>query len=198
MEFEPAEEIKEGNTEELLDLIRQTTTLNDFPIYERAEIGLKRFDAEEAFPIAKYVLEQRLAELTELEEKLQIHGLSIFDLDSVIEIGNVRMGPPVVEYSIDDAIPVIVDGLHRFYLAKESSLKINSLFIRNVHPDYPTISLPIEWDELSVVKEMPEIVEDRRKLREGIPNNDEVIRSFFRDFKFLGSPGRRLQSEQGG
>jgi len=198
MEPEQGREIRIRTKQELLRIVRETKILDkEVPIYKNAEIVLKVFNPGDARPLAKYVLSNRLEQLGHLGLGFSKYGIDIFDLDRIVEVGKSKIAPPVVEYSVDDGRDVIVDGIHRFFLARGGNRNIKCIYVRGVHPDYPTISLPISWQNVRVVKEIPKLPQERRDLRQGIPNLDRVIKNYFRDFSALGSLGRRPHIEQG-
>jgi hypothetical protein len=174
----------------LIDEVRNIKTIAEsIPIYENAKIELSKFHPEEVSPIAKYVLLPNLKRILYLNLYLKNLNKNMFELDEVVPIGDQIIGPPIVEWSEQDGVPVIVDGIHRFWLARLLDVKVNSIYVKNVDPNYPVTSYPVNWDEVIVRKEWPEDINVRRDLRV----DQNLTNKFYRDFSILGSTGRRTK-----
>jgi hypothetical protein len=117
-----------------------------------------------------------------------------FDLDEILEYNGIIIAPPVVELS--DGVPAIVDGIHRFYLAKQLGVPVKAIYIEGA--TLPLISYPVSWDVVKEYDEAPENPKHRRALRLGIEDKSEVLRTYYRDFSLLGSRGRRPRQGQNG
>ena len=72
------------------------------------------------------------------------------------------LAPPIVEVSkIDGNIPVLVDGEHRFVLAREYGQKVRVVWIEGVSEEIPVIAKPIKWDEVKIYDVVPELAGKR-------------------------------------
>lgn len=182
----------------LIEAVRQTRTLegNNQP-YRNAKISIEKFDPNNLYPTAKYILVGNLTAAGIMRNRiLQKSGIDIFSLDHIYSDSEYLVAPPVVE--ISDGVPAIIDGLHRCALARRLGLPISVIYIVDVDPKCPTISTPVTWNDVSEHQEKPESAELLRNLRHGITDTTETLRRFYRDFSFLGSLGRRPRNGQSG
>lgn len=171
---------------DLLETVRSIYTLEgEVKIYQNALIDLVEFDPIEAFPLANYVLVSHLLKLTDIRRYLlDLGNIDIFRLESIIESEDITISPPIIELSAIDNVPVIVDGIHRFWLARHFTQKIKAIYVQGVDASYPVISYPLNWSEVRVYEQKPEIT---RRLREGLTSR----KKYYRDFSALGSLGTR-------
>lgn len=171
-------------------MLRDVTTLEGgIKIYKEANIGLIDCQPDDVYPLAKYVLKSHLKKLTSIRENLLQKGIDILYLDEIFSDENIAIAPPVIEFSEPDLVPVLVDGIHRLWMARKLGLPVRSIYITGSNPNLPVISLPVSWDEVSVWDKRPDRPEDRRIYRQGI--NEDNINSYYRDLSVLGSSGRR-------
>lgn len=86
--------------------------------------------------------------------------------------------PPIIE--IHKSKPLIMDGIHRNYIARQTGLTINALIVKNVSVPFPCS--PKNWREIQVIpqNEKPKNLEDRYF---------ELQKGLFRDLKYLGIDG---------
>ncbi len=159
--------------------------------YEYADIRQKRLDSSGVLPTAKYVLRKNLAIIEALDRELSEEGIDIFNLTGVVKIDeNNYICPPIIEIWPQEPYnnrPVLVDGGHRFYIARQRGIKINSVVISgNISSDLPV--LPLEgWHE---VIERDTVPKDKRNYHPGIPapwKPHEIYRQ-----RFHGSSGPRI------
>lgn len=153
-------------------LLRQVTLLHEkkFHPYQASSITLEPVSISDVRPCALYVLEQGLETARQLRDALLTQGIDTlgFTKDKAHIIYNWRgqlnciISPPVVEVSEDDGnIPVVTDGLHRFFLAKVLDVShINSIVIRNIACPLP--ALPVEWNEVKMCQSVPPSDKKRR------------------------------------
>jgi hypothetical protein len=163
-------------------------------------------DIETLYPLAKYVLADNLAQLERIRVALLAQGFDIFNLPGRVEVisGPERtfVAPPVIEDWPHEG-RLIVDGLHRIWLARRYGLKrVRCVLIRNV--SMPLVPLPVRWDE---VREYPpglsptekriyrfdkfsDVASVNRAVEWGV-NEHNYRYFFFRDFSRLGSSGIR-------
>ena len=175
----------------LIERMEQVLTIGDnFPVYEGAEIVIREFLPNEVRPTAKYVLVEKLIRLQKLRDTFDWTRMS-----DVVEFESGTMAPPVVEF--DGEKDCIVDGLHRFTLAKIKDFTLHAIYIsREADKDHPIIGFPVEWGELKIRRTQPLMAEECRDLR--IPDIKEDLHRCFRDLRFLGSSGRRPRKGQDG
>lgn len=183
---------------ELIDAVRDTRTLDGgIPLYESAKISIRQFDPNDLYPTAKYVLTSNLEFINSMRnEILATDNVDIFMLDQIFVNLIYVVAPPVVE--ISDDMPAIVDGFHRCTLARKLGKPISVIFVDGVDSKYPIISTPVGWDEVVEYSQKPEVAELLRNIRTGIQDEGGSLRSFYRDFSYLGSAGRRPRQGQSG
>jgi len=180
----------------LINTVRDTKTLEgDNSIYSNAEVTIKTFDPNDLYPTAKYVLTSNLNFVSAMRtEVLESSGIDIFNLDRICETGPYVIAPPIVE--ISDGVPAIVDGLHRCTLAKQLGKNISVIFVNGVDPTYPIISTPVDWKDVIQYDIKPEKADLLRNVRPGIADSSQSLRTYYRDFSYLGSLGRRPRAGQ--
>jgi hypothetical protein len=181
----------ETEKERLLAQVRQTETLNGRErVYQNARIEIRDFNPDEVYPTAKYVLKGNLENLEALQTMLDNEGVDIFNLDCVHEgLDGIIIAPPVVELS--DGVPAIVDGQHRFYMAKQQGRRIKAIYVEGADENIPVISYPVPWSEVKEYDIKPENPSLLRNLRQGIRDISGDLRRYYRDLSYLGSLGRR-------
>lgn len=84
--------------------------------------------------------------------------------------------PPIVEQHGDRWI--LMDGVHRSYLARQAGVPIECIVIKGVTTPFPCS--PHLWDEVAVVDEKPKRAEDRYW---------DLDKKLFRDTKYVGIDG---------
>lgn len=153
-------------------LLRRVTLLHEkkFHPYQASSITLEPVSISDVRPCALYVLEQGLETARQLRDALFTQGIDTLGLakDKAHIIynwggqSNWMISPPIVEVSEDDGnIPVVTDGLHRFFLAKVLDVShINSIVIRNIACPLP--AFPVEWNEVRLCKSVPPNDKKRR------------------------------------
>lgn len=95
--------------------------------------------------------------------------------------GNYSMAcyiPPIIE--VHGYKPLIMDGIHRNYIARQTGLTINALLVKNVTISFPCS--PKNWKEIKVIplNDKPKNLEDRYF---------DLHKNLFRDLKYLGIDG---------
>lgn len=186
---------RQGIPQNLLEAVGEVQTLeNSVAVYDEAQISLRYFYADEVYPTALYVLRPHLQAVACIGQELAQAGINIFDLDEVIEYNGILIAPPIVELS--DGVPAIVDGIHRFYLAKQLGLPVKAIYVEGAK--LPLISYPVTWEQVQEYDEAPQNPRHRRALRLGIEDTSESLRQYYRDFSLFGSRGRRPRHGQNG
>lgn len=183
----------------LLEAVRSTKTLEGgVNIYKDSLISLKIFDPESVSPTSKYVLMGSIRRLQVVRERLLDQGVDIFHLRELIQFDGHTIAPPIVEYSEEDSANLIVDGIHRFFLAREVGQMVTAVYVQQVPRELPVIGLPVAWSEVARCEELPKYGYERRRLRPTIPDDPAILRKFYRDYSSLGSTGRRPSVGQEG
>ena len=86
--------------------------------------------------------------------------------------------PPIIEKHGSDLL--VMDGIHRNYIAKQAGLALNAILVENVNLPFPCSSR--DWSDVEIIPnhEKPKELRDRYfDLEEGL----------FRDLKYLGIDG---------
>lgn len=194
--------------EELTALVRDTGLKDrpDLRPYQTSEITLRSLDIETLSPLAKYVLEENLVKMERIRLALLAQEVDILRLSGRVEVisGSERtfIGPPIIEEWPHEGC-LIVDGLHRIWLARRHGIKrVSCVFIRNV--SMPLVPLPVRWDEIQEYspghlppekhayrfQSFSDVVSVDRAGEWGVTEQNFRY-FFFRDFARLGSSGVR-------
>lgn len=199
-----------GTPAALIEALRECGTAGEPALkpYQSASISLERVSVDDLVPTAKYVLEEQVEYLGGLQVTLQKAALDIFDLTCGLvwpdPINGRAVAPPIAELWEDEGL-LLVDGLHRVWLAKTSGVRtITCAVVRGA--SVPLVPLPTTWNNVKLFPpgERPTLHEkrdyrfpDSSSLRRATPAiaaqvTDENFRYFlFRDLKGLGSSGVR-------
>lgn len=189
--------IAEKDFSELESVLRNVSLLGDknaFP-YSDAEISIKRQNIKELRPLAFYVLSEGLAFQRNLKSvfknkysksTLNMHGMLDYELNGEM----FSVCPPIVEKYYEPSegkeIKVIVDGLHRIYLAfVQGFYTINTVEISKVPSEYPLVPMPLKWEDVKEEYIVPKV---KRVYR--FPDSPNPY-FFYRDLSLLGSSGIR-------
>lgn len=179
----------------LIEQVRDTRTLQgDNHVYQNAEIEINQVIPDEINPIALYVMLPGLRWLYSQIERLLAHGVNPFNLTDIYRDEEITMGPPLIERS--DGGWSIVDGLHRFFLARRENIKITAIQVDGADPSIPLVGLPVDWRDVKQVMIKPEKACELKLLRPGIEDTSDMLRSHYRDLRYLGSRGRRPREGQ--
>lgn len=159
----------------------------ELKIYQNANITLKREVSPDNIIFSQYyVMKKDIEEITQTRKCLLSYGIDIFklqgyirlyyidDMDHQLKVFDIL--PPIVEISkADENIPLLNDGMHRLYLARESKSLINIVMIGDFDYDYPYYALPNYegWKNLKICSEVPEIKKNYRT---------KDYKTLFRDF----------------
>ena len=186
--------------------------------YAKAKIRLVQIPVTDLDPIANYVLKSQLGQLRLAQADLcSQYALSLFDLTASLNTKCAatlfRQVPPVIERYFEPTeqrmVNVVIDGLHRVFLARELELdKIWVVQITEVPDEYPVVSLPVRWEDVRPVIRVP-ANRAKRKFRysstkdfpdlSGLTNTEvteeNYLYFFYRDLSALGSSGIRTINE---
>lgn len=199
---------------ELAGRLRVLTLLNSaVRPYETAEIRFASVPPDLLFPAALYVARPNLERQRKLREAFLRQGADTLDLHGGVEFqtGNEvwTVIPPVVEFQSEKAefhprrpgdpdcppaeveIPLINDGLHRVWLARELGLNIRVVLIRGVPPAHPYYAYPASWPRVKLLDDVPTDKAARKRHRVA------DYYSLYRDFGPLGVGKPRHPEEIG-
>ncbi len=195
-------DIRLHSGDELFDRLRRVNMLLEkeaFP-YRDADISLKKVTFSEVVPAQRYVLEDCLRRVQNLEWELAARGVDLFALNGYVTIWTDRAGdvpidvlPPVVERSVEadgSVVNIINDGMHRMYAARLEWRMPEVVFIQGVPEQYPYYAYPIpggNWNEVTLLpgSHIPEGV---LKKWHRIPDNKRLYRDFNSAFLNVGGP----------
>lgn len=202
--------------DEFAQSLRQVKLLGDSKIYpyKEATIETKLVNPEEVAPISRYALGGHVdiqRQLHQLFKKQGIDTLNLGNKKSDIKylVENERyewlMSPPIVEESpLDKGKAILIDGEHRFLLARQLKQKVRVAWISKVPKVYPPVAVPISWEEVAMHETVPTLKykrEYRYKKLEDFPdissfskvsiNNNNFRYFFYRDLSPVCTTGIR-------
>src|SRR5579864_4822018 len=189
-------------------LIRETGLMYNPALlpYQSSDIALRSMPIEILSPLAKYVLQENLTQLDHIRKSLLVQELDILQLSGLVEItsGSERkfVAPPVIEEWAHEG-RLIVDGLHRLWLARRYGIRhVTCVVIQNV--GMPLVPLPVSWSDIREYPPGKHPPEKRTYRFDKLSDVASVDQSsewgvteknfryfFFRDFSRLGSSGIR-------
>ena len=205
--------------EQLVDSLRLIKLNGDSNLhpYQEATIESRLVEIDSLSPLAYYALTSQLKVGNQLRQRfLTRYALDPFDLSGIVDLTNedkeCRIAPPLVEVYIEQQGPLkgkevwaLVDGLHRCLNAKRLGFsRTRAVVISNIPEHLPLVPLPLRWEDVRLVDEIPEETE-KRAFRfpdlESFPDiswfsSAPVIAQncryfFYRDLSQLGSSGIR-------
>ncbi len=186
--------------DKFVDSLRQVKLLGDDKIYpyKNAVIENKLIDLEDVAPISRYALNGHIDIQRQLHELFQKQGIDTLNLagknsDIKYVVKNERiewlMSPPIVEESnIDKGKAILIDGEHRFLLAKELKQKIRVVWISKVPKIYPSVALPLSWKDVEMHETVPTLKykrEYRFKKLENFPDISSFSKTIINEKNFL-------------
>lgn len=148
-------------------------------IYEHASIRICDFMPEELNPTSLYVLEDHLNSLRYLREQLlQKYRIDILRCSSVLHVRTpdgvlVGIAPPFVEVYEEVVqvipktgdripppqsvikIPVLKDGIHRAWIAREENVSLRCILVSGAAGDYLPYAYPNSWPEVKLYTDKP-------------------------------------------
>ncbi|OGG08652.1 hypothetical protein A2154_00800 [Candidatus Gottesmanbacteria bacterium RBG_16_43_7] len=161
--------------DDFISALKSVTLVGDPTLlpYINSRISSRIVRVSDIKPISLYILRSKLQIQNKLYHKLlQNFQIDIFNLDGGFpeitfrltgQKGIWRMAPPIVEISAaDNNQPVLLDGEHRFYLAQQLNKPVRVIWIENVNPNYPVVSLPGDWSQIRQYSQIPPRSRKRR------------------------------------
>ncbi|MFC1646715.1 hypothetical protein ACFL1A_00380 [Patescibacteria group bacterium] len=140
--------------------------------YIEAKISTKIVNPSDIRPLALYALKSKI----NLQRRLRRIFIDEHNIDTLDQDGNKpdftfsikgekglwTMAPPIVEVSkIDGNIPILLDGEHRFQMARLERSTVRVIWIEDVSRRYPVVGKPAQWDEVKIYKEVPKLLKKR-------------------------------------
>lgn len=180
-------------------LLHSTNTSNPIYIYKNADIEIDYVTVSSIMPFQFYYLENVLSKLEEVNRAFTDFNIDLFDLDGSINYFTnesdslYNLLPIIIEYQRekDGSInPMILDGVHRFLLAKRKNLKkIKAIKISNADKLYPVFGYvnPNGWYDVKPVESVPE-KKYKRLWRFPVDEAYKYYRNFNSVFDNVGKP----------
>ncbi len=178
------------SSEMLLYLVRRIKTLNGLEPFKNAEIKMGRIGPRHLKIGQKFAYRENYQKLMEdvpnIFERFCVGCGGLADLAAYFVFGDDENGvpslacyiPPFVEQHGENLI--IMDGIHRNYIAMQSGATPHVIFIENVEIPFPCG--PKDWSNLKVIPlaEKPKDINERYF---------DLKKDLFRDLKYLGIDG---------
>lgn len=170
------------------DRLRQVVLLGDrsFHPYRKAKLSLERICPEDILPLALYALLPQITFISSLYEALKRFRIDILNIDSQITSVDYtwgkqgRLAPPLIE--IHGGRLLLVDGLHRVYLARLLGIKtISAVIVEGANTTLPC--LPVGWDDVTLTDTVPSANRKRRFIT-GDPQADYKLFRVLDDYVF--------------
>ncbi len=185
-------------------LVQKDSEGSERYVYKNARVSVKTFHPDEVNPTTFYLLKKGLEFQTELHETMiRDYGIDTLNLDAGYEIRNEKgeiwgLIPPIVEITprrvryvagkeeisykeaVTIQIPIINDGAHRVWMAREKNNLFKALCISGADPEFPFYAHPNEWSRVKLVDEVPK---DKREKKFYSRENSYGL---YRDFGILG------------
>lgn len=174
----------------LLYLIRRIKTLDNRKPFKNIKMKMLKMDPHHLKIGQKFVYRENYQNLLELVPNIFTNFLissgGLADLGAYFVFGFNGSNsyslacyiPPIVEKHGSDL--VIMDGIHRNYIAKQAGVSLNAILIENVSLPFPCAVK--DWLEIQVIplKDKPKDINKRYF---------NLKKSLFRDLKYLGIDG---------
>lgn len=169
--------------------LEATESLGKILIYENATMRICDFIPDELNPTSLYVLKAHLDSLKQLrKELLEQYQLDIFKQTDILHLRTengqvIGLAPPFVEFYeetvriislpgdrippiLEIQIPVIKDGIHRIWLAKQENASINCIAVSGALTRHRPYAYPNSWSEIRVYDSKPELKKYYRRQKE--------------------------------
>lgn len=168
--------------------------------YKEASIELRKVSFKQVVPAQRYVLEDGLRKVQNLEWELTARGVDLYAMNGYVTIWTDQTGdmpidvlPPIIEHSVEpngESVNIINDGMHRMYVARLEWLLPEVVFIQGVPKDYPYYAYPIPDGDWSQVTILPgsHIPHGVIKKWHRIADNKKLYRYFDSAFNNVGGP----------
>ena len=154
-------------TRALVSALRQVPIKGDTSVrpYLNATIAVETVQIQKLIPLAKYVLQDQLDLVRSLQEGLKRARLDILDLKGRVIYAEGQeervISPPIVEVWEEEG-DLLVDGLHRTWLAREEGREeMTAVVIRNVK--VPLVPLPTTWESVRLLPRGHDLNADEKR-----------------------------------
>lgn len=150
----------------------------DIFIYRHASMRIADFLPDELNLTSLYVLNDHIESLRALRaEFIDRYGIDILQMLYILHIRTedgrlVSMAPPFVEIyketvrviprngdrlpeTLSLQVPILKDGIHRAWIAREEGIPIKCIVIRGALEDYPPYAYPNAWDQVQLYDTKP-------------------------------------------
>jgi len=172
--------------------------------YANARISLREVTPEELNASSFYLIERNIAFQRELHKHLFALGYDTLHLTGALELHTPtnelwRLLPPVVEVMHEEithrntrgdidylalptsiTLPIVNDGMHRVWLARELGQTINVIHISGIPTEHPYYALPNSWDQVKIFTDTPKTMAGKKYYRR------QKSYDLYRDFDVLG------------
>lgn len=158
--------------------------------YKEAVITLECLTTDDLYCPQRYLIEQNLKDIAELNWALEKKGIDMFRLDGFVRFwleGEKEphdILPIIVEESIEEngrVMNIICDGMHRAYMARNYLKMPQVAFIRGIPKKFPYYNYPVykgtEWERIDLFAGLP--------LPDGYIKKwtrEENYKAFYKDF----------------
>ncbi|MBD3300560.1 MAG: hypothetical protein GF347_04360 [Candidatus Moranbacteria bacterium] len=184
--------IKRFGEKELIKRLKAVRMLKASKIqpYKDAVVTLENLDTTELYCPQKYIIEQNLMDIANLDWEMRKYKVDIFNLNGFVrfwlkdEKEPRDFLPVIVEESIEangKVANLICDGMHRAYYARTCWKIPQVAFIRGIPKQYPYYNYPMykgdDWDKLDRFPALP--------LPEGYIKKwtrEENYKAYYKDF----------------
>ncbi len=172
--------------------------------YKDAHISFRQVHPDEVNPTTFYLLRKGIEQQRQLRQEFLVHEIDTLALDGAVVYqtgeGTRTLLPSIVEVQEEEVIfqnprgdqtyvqpfrikiPVINDGAHRVYVAREEKVLPVVCFITGALAEYPLYAFPNHWDDVKIVDAVPDRKEDKKLYRR--EDNYGLYRNF--DSVFVG------------
>lgn len=196
-------------------LLRQVPLQGDprVKVYQHAQIIPKKYRLTDLSPTSLYVLHRQLEQQRTMYRYLQTHGRNLFELKGILDYEQsgktYRLAPPIIERYVEPTtgkeVSVIIDGLHRLWVARELGHdEVWVIEVSELPKALPPTPLPVAWQDVKVRDTVPPTPQKRRyryASPESFPDMKSVtdvpvtalnyLYFLYRDYASLGSEGIR-------
>jgi len=184
--------VQKFSEKEFLGRLKNVTMLKAPKIrpYKEAVVTLEQLTTDDLYCPQRYLIEQNLKDIAELNWALQRKGVDMFNLDGFVRFwleGDKNphdILPIIVEESIEEngkVVNIVCDGMHRAYMARTYLKMPQVAFVRGIPKEFPYYNYPVhigaEWDKIDLFPSLP--------LPEGYLKKwtrEENYKAYYKDF----------------
>lgn len=164
------ERIKKFSVENLIARMKKVSMLQAPRVkpYQDTVITLEKLTTDELYCPQRYLIEQNLLDIAELNWEMKKKGVDIFELNGFVRFflkekkEPIDILPIVVEESFEEdhrVVNIVCDGMHRAFLARQYRKIPQVIFIRGIAPKYPYYNYPVykgsDWGKIDLFPSLP-------------------------------------------